>query len=93
MAVSVRCTGFSVQETGSVVVSFDSGSSQEFNSLAQLEEFANQVDGPQAGDTAIRMLLRHGLELNPDPALLGSMVGKTLTFDMGALAPVQVVAD
>jgi len=91
--ISIKCTGFSVSENGHVNINLDDGTAPEFSSLTEVQEYAAAVDGPQAGETAVRMLVAHGLALNPDPTSLGSIVGKRLTFDMGAVSPILITAD
>lgn len=90
MAVSARITGINIQANGVIILSFDNGQSQEFNDMALLQLYGNEVDDATKTDLAQRLMVRWWLERDPNLQNINLALGHTLTFDMSSAEMIGV---
>lgn len=91
MAAVVTLTNVTMNQNGSVAITYIDGTGQIFDTFENLQMYISSVDtGDTGAENAKRMLLGWWLVRSPDGSNQNVVEGKTLTFDLSAANAVRV---
>lgn len=91
MALSVRVTQVRrVVATGKIYIAFADGPILEFSSLAEVKDWAKDIDTDEAREKLRQMIIRYYLIRDPNGTTPNAIDGKTMTLDLASATPLVV---